>query len=220
MHKKKYITFYAMADYIQLDSLEIQALMDTFGINNISNFELMEGGAENSSFIVKKGNNNFILSICNEKSFDQVHRLAKLLCYLTQKGFPTNRIIKSTSGELVINYKEKPVILKEYLAGNVCGDINYNMLFKLGALIGKLHQIPPPEYLPKCFPYGIDSFSQVFSKFPQSDYSKWLREKSDYIRRGLSPQLPTGLVHGDIFWDNVLLYIKYRTLSDGALGKL
>jgi len=148
-----------MANYTQLTTLEIQALMDSFGVSEISNFELIQGGAENSSFMVENSNNNFVLSVYNEKSFDQVHRLAKLLRYLNEKEFPTTKIMESSSEELVINYKQKPTILKRYLNGRVCKSLNSKMLFQLGISIGKLHKIPPPEYLPRNFSYGIESFS-------------------------------------------------------------
>lgn len=193
-----------MANYTRLTSIEIKDLMDSFGISEISNFELMEGGSENSSFIVENCDNKFVLSVYNEKSFDQVRCLAKLLYYLTENDFPTTKIMESTSGELVINYKQKPTILKKYLNGEVCKNLNLKMLFQLGITIGELHKIPPSEYLPRNFPYGVESFSQVISRFPNREYSKWLKEKHGFICRGLVPQLPTGLVHGDIFWDNVL----------------
>lgn len=193
-----------MADYTKLSKQDIEALMREFVEDDIVSSKAMPGGAANSSFLVRTDVNTFILSVCNEKNFDQAQNLANLLHYLGRRCFPTTKIISSKCGERVTSYNGIPVILKEYLSGGVCGNPTSQMLFKLGTLIAQLHQISAPDYLPKRFPYGIESFSQVISAFPESEYAKWLKEKQDFIQSGFLPELPTGLIHGDIFLDNVL----------------
>ncbi len=50
----------------------------------------------------------------------------------------------------------------------------------------------------------MDFFSEVISSGPNHEYSKWLEEKYELLTATISPHLPRGLIHGDVFYDNVL----------------
>ena len=83
-------------------------------------------------------------------------------------------------------------------------ELDLNMLDQLGRTIAQLHEQPAPECLPKTFPYGMVYFPEAISDSPVPEYSDWLKEKLSYLSEKIPPGLPTGLIHGDVFNDNVL----------------
>ncbi|OVE79899.1 hypothetical protein BVY01_01295, partial [bacterium I07] len=104
-------------------------------------------------------------------------------------------------------------ILKRYFQGEVCPELDFRMLNQLGAMLARLHQIPSPEYLPKTFPYGLDYFETLPSSFSGCAFAKWLINKQDYLINTIDSRLPRGLVHGDVFYDNVLFSTNHQLMA-------
>jgi homoserine kinase type II len=182
----------------------VREISREFRAGKVRSFEPMEGGSANSSYTVCTDKGKYVLSVCDEKSSGEIQNLVELLCYLDNNYYPTTKIVKAANGDYVIRHRDKPIILKEFIEGEVCKHLNPNMLIQTGEAIARLHKIPPPSYLSKTFPYGTESFSDVTSGNLNSKYIEWLKEKKKYICAHLSPHLPKGLVHGDIFYDNML----------------
>ena len=193
-----------MANYTILSKKEIDKLIGQYDVGDVLNFSVIEGGAANSSFKVTTNKGNFVLTISDEKSYDEIKKLVRLLLHLEQQNFPTTKIVLTKKRELTTYYKKVPVILKKLIEGEVSNEIDSHKLFQLGKTVAKLHEISAPEYLPKIFQYGIDFFSELISTRVNPEYSNWLQRKKELITEKISPELPRGLIHGDIFYDNVL----------------
>ncbi len=78
------------------------------------------------------------------------------------------------------------------------------MLRQIGSSMAQLHQIPVPNYLPKFHPYGLQVFPTVIGKKLDTEYEYWLKGRLQFLKKNLPENLPQGLIHGDIFFDNVL----------------
>lgn len=193
-----------MASYTQLSADEIKVLAGFFGIHEVVSFSPLEVGAANSSLYLITPDGNYVLSVCDGKSPEDIGNLTQLLSYLEDNNFPTNRVIKSPDGSAVTSYQEKPVYLKRFIEGKVYENLNLSMLVQLGERIADLHGIPAPDYLPTAFPYGADFFSEITSSNLNPQFNKWLERKKREITPIFHFGLPRGLVHGDIFYDNVL----------------
>jgi homoserine kinase type II len=71
--------------------------------------------------------------------------------------------------------------------------------------MGRLNLIPPPDFLAREHAYGIQTFHTVLGKNNGLDYETWLAGRLAYLGRNIPPGLPRGLIHGDVFYDNVLI---------------
>jgi homoserine kinase type II len=83
-------------------------------------------------------------------------------------------------------------------------NISTEMLKQIGTSMAKLHQISAPDFLPKLHPYGVQIFSTVIDKGIDKRYESWLSEQTQFLIDKLPKNLPKGLIHGDVFFDNVL----------------
>ena len=193
-----------MAIYTQIDMEDIERIVLRYDLGRVSDFENMKGGQANSSFRLTTKAGFFILSICDEKTFGEVKQLVDLLRYLEERGFLTTRVVSASDGSLVSEHQGKPVIIKRYLEGSVPKQMQPSMLYRLGREIARLHQIEAPGGLPNRFAYGLKSFDEVIFSPANAEYRAWLKGKKAYLEQALSPDLPRGLIHGDIFYDNIL----------------
>ncbi len=192
-----------MATYTTLTQKDIQDMADNYNLKVIK-FAPIEGGNGNSSYKLTTQTDNYVLTVCDDKTLDEVAVMAKLLLLLQQHDFPCTRVISSANNDLITLFKDKPVMLKGYVEGDVFESLDSQMLVQLGAETAKLNQIPAPNYLPTEHPYGRSYFPQVISLNIDTKYESWLKKQTDDLERGISQDLPLALIHGDLFFDNLL----------------
>ena len=75
---------------------------------------------------------------------------------------------------------------------------------QVGTALAKLHEIPVPDYLPDKHSYVEITYPKFMEQEIDRNYKTWVEQRYRYIIEKLPSQLPVGLVHGDIFYDNVL----------------
>jgi homoserine kinase type II len=200
-----------MATYTQLNQNEIQKLADNYHLQ-ITEFAPLDGGNGNSSHLIKTRKNTYVLTVCDDKTIDEVFKMGQLLLLLEINNVQCNRLITTHSGDILTTYtsvkEPKAVMLKGYIEGQVIEILDEVMLFEVGKQAAKLNQITAPDYLPSNHPYGRQLFPQVIGLNIDSEYEAWLAKEIEYLQRNLSDDLPRGLIHGDLFFDNLLFDYK------------
>lgn len=192
-----------MAKYTILQIEDVLQLVGNYGLQ-LNSFQSMEGGEGNSSFLLNTQQGKFVLTVYDGKDFEDVPWLAETLVYLKKNKFFTNQVIPRLDGELVSEYSEKPVLLKPYIKGQVHRDLSEKMLHQVGVEMAKLHAVPPPDFLKDQHPYGRNLFHTVVGKGIDPKYETWLAEKDLYFAEHIPEMLPRGMIHADLFYDNVL----------------
>ena len=193
-----------MADYTQLSFEEIIDLISPYDLGAVYSAAPMKGGQANSSFELFTASGQFILSVCDEKDAQEVEYLTRVLDHLETEKFPTSRVVKTKGQDRFIMLDGKPVYVKNYIKGQVVKTLNSPKLNDLGRVLAKLHTIAPIKNMHKDFPYGLGFIKNLCSSDIQHNYIDWLRQKSGFIKQELDPEMTKGMIHGDIFWDNLL----------------
>jgi homoserine kinase type II len=194
-----------MEQYTRLDEKEMVAISARFGIPNVSSFELLSGGSENTNYLVTAKSGKYILCICEQKTEKKAKELADLLDYLAANNFNTSKIVYSVNGESVLLWKGKPIMIRVFLEGEIQKNLSPHLLKLIGKELARLHQIEAPEYLPKQLPYGKEQFAQVRKYAPNSEFDIWLVKVLKYMQPYFKMNLPQSLIHSDLFWDNIII---------------
>jgi len=193
-----------MADYTRLSHQDIIKLVARYDLGKLITVTPMEGGQANSSMKLKTGSGTFILSVCDEKGAEEVQCLTQVLAHLVSSGLPTTRPIAANSGDYVISYRDKPVYIKAYIQGDVKHHLSHTMIRDVGKTMAILHGLKPLECIPGQFPYGRSNFEEVLSGNLNHPYLEWLRDKSKDLDHFMDPEQDKAMIHGDIFWDNLI----------------
>jgi len=194
-----------VARYAQLDRSAVEGLARRFGIGAVTTFSLMDGGRENTNYYVETSSGRYVLTHFDQKSLKHTTNLAKLLVYLIDQGIRTSRVVVPPKAPIVLLHDEKPVMLKRFLDGAVPTNLTGDLLVQLGEEMARLHKIPAPSYLPKSFPYGRRYFPEVTNSGLGHPYIHWLSEKTNYLQKRIPQHLPIALIHGDVFFDNMIV---------------
>jgi len=192
-----------MATYTKIPILDLKEIAVAYGIEAL-NVTSVKGGNANSNYYIQAKKDDYILTLAEEKSLQETQKLATLLQWLAEYNFMTSKVQPSLAGEIVTQYAGKPILIKKWVQGKVYENINIDMLKQIGSTIAKLHQTPAPDFLPESHPYGLQVFLTIVDKGIDKTYESWLAEQTQFLTKNLPGNLPSGLIHGDIFFDNVL----------------
>jgi homoserine kinase type II len=191
-----------MAQYSKLQESEIREILSRYELKVIY-YAPIEGGAGNSSYFVRTTHKQYILTVFEIENF-RIVNLCKLLRLLEEYGFPTTRVQKLANGYMVTSFQGKPVLVKPYITGQMRRDLDENMVRQVGSALARLHKIPSPEFLPGQHAYGLETFPTVMERGIDPGYENWLAQRYDILLQTIPTELPRGLIHGDVFFDNVL----------------
>jgi len=192
-----------MSVYTPTSRTDQEAIMAQYGIKVVETIEI-SGGNANSNFRIESENASYMLTLMEEKSFQEVKALVQILQWLHQHKFPTTQIIPTLKGKISTQFSNLPVLVKPWISGEVIEDLSHHHLTQVGAAMAQLHTIPIPIEIPLGHPYGKTIFPKAFQKGIDTEYEAWLEKSTAKLEQQLPKGLPTGLIHGDIFYDNVL----------------
>lgn len=194
-----------MAVYTVLTKSDVDEIMSYYGISNILSFKELEGGSQNSNYVVRNFDKAFVISICEQNSDEEAINLVSVLEYLRTAKFDNSIVVRTLYKMPISRWKEKPLILKEFLEGKVLDDIPEEMIIRVGQQLGKLHKVAPLKSLPNTPSYGKAFFHEVGHYSPNSEFHKWLQKKMSYIEMYLTKDLPKSMIHSDVFSSNVII---------------
>ncbi|MGY8988441.1 MAG: phosphotransferase, partial [Flavobacteriales bacterium] len=164
-----------MEQSTELNEIEIREILAKFDIHNISSFELLSGGSENTNYLVKSENGKYVLCIFEQKTEKNAKDLAHLLKHLEINNFNTSKLMYNSDNESVIIWKDKPIIIKTFIEGKIRNDLSPHLLKLTGKELAKLHQINAPEYISDQLNYGKEKFVNVKKYSANSEFDIWLK---------------------------------------------
>lgn len=191
-----------MANYTILDEKDIEKINQHYGLT-IDSFKAIEGGQGNSSYLLKTNQGNYVLTVFDNKEWTEVVHLGKLLNHLKIHHFDTTKLLPRRDGKFVTRFQGIPVMIKPFITGSVIQHLTMRMVRRTGKRLAKLHLIAPPKYLPLSHSYD-HLFTEVIGSGIDPAYEHWISDQQRHFQQRLPEDSPMGLIHGDLFYDNVI----------------
>tara|TARA_B110000285_G_scaffold68098_1_gene78232 strand:- start:280 stop:1215 length:936 start_codon:yes stop_codon:yes gene_type:complete len=195
-----------MAHYTVINDSDVQTILSNYTVETAVSYKVLSGGSENTNYLVNTKTRSFVMTICEQKSTEEATRLAFLLEHLRESNFNSSLVIKTKNDEMISVWDKKPVMLKQFIEGDIIQDFSADLLVYLGRELARLHQVKAPHYVPQTLQYGnINRFDDVKNYAPNSSFYTWIKEKQHYIEKYIRPDLPKALIHSDVFSSNVIV---------------
>jgi homoserine kinase type II len=187
---------------------DAQRIGADFGLS-VTGIQPFAGGSVNSNFALECGAQRCFLRIYEEQARDGALAELGLVSELARAGVQTPAPLRRTNGELLGEHSGKPVAIFPWIEGEwLCQSrVTASRCRKLGAALAAVHLAG----------VEIDSIGRFAPTALGARLERIERESTDYladvghIRERLAhyvarrdPTLPQGLIHGDLFRDNVL----------------
>ena len=194
--------------YTEVTLAEASEVIKKAGFRNLLSIEKLKGGWANSNYkLILEDQTKLVLKIWNEQSQDEVNYLLNITSFLVNSGIPTPKPIVFDNEDFLIMKDGLPWTILPFVEGNWLG-CDYDSLFSLGAIQAKIHLIDPPNNLRSDFSMGGKLFEKLFLfADTNNDWNDFLLELKSSKSLSLNlDKLPRGIIHGDLFPDNVIGY--------------
>ncbi len=201
-----------MAVYTELGKSILEEIADDYGFGRIVAAAGISQGSVNSNYLLETSKGKFLLRIDEVKSEMEVKREIDLLVFLRRHSFPCPHPLQDRKGRYYRDYQNKCLSLYKYSDGRLLTPerLGLNHLENIGRTLGDLHVVG------KGYKKGIDnrfSFERIAdlylgvrNRLPNyfRKISRALDDEVEYLNHYLEGKLPKGVIHGDLFADNLL----------------
>ena len=201
-----------MAQYTTLTKKDVETILTPYGVKQIKSFNILTGGSENTNYQVQTHSKKLVVTICELKTKKNATELGLLLEHLAHSNFETSKIIRTLDNELLTSWQGKPVMVKSFVKGTIIECLPNELITLIGAQLGKLHKVAAPKYLQNHANFGKQEFCDVKIYAPNSLFDTWLSQNLEYIQPFISSKLPQGLIHADVFSNNVVVNELHDTV--------
>jgi homoserine kinase type II len=200
-----------MAVYTILDKRELNAIVEDHGLVKLIACRGIAAGSVNTHYLLETAKGKFLLKLDEVKSELEVKREIDLLLFLRKHAFPCPQPVADRKGRHYREVEGKCLSLYRYIDGQFMAPKHAAaQLEAAGRALADLHGIG------RGYKKGIDnrfSFERIADLYREvrghlpSYFKKIVRtldDEVDYLQHYLEGKLPKGIIHGDLFSDNLL----------------
>ena len=198
----------------EIDFIEKKYKIKILEIKNIDN------GILNSNFCVITKNKKYILRIYEANRTIDEEKQELILLDRIVDFIPVSIAIKNIDNEYISIFNNKKFALFEYIDGNSITKIDTHIIREIAIYLGKLHSFTKDISFEKYNRKTRINFDFYYNEIKKSEidfkFKNELLNSADKINGSDFSILPSGVIHGDIFPDNVLLdeYNNIKVIFD------
>jgi homoserine kinase type II len=213
---------------------EARELGLAYGLD-VASVQALRAGSVNSNFRVETvARERFFLRVYEEQDLAGARRELNTIAQLARLGVPTPSPVERLGGGRVAEHAGKPVGLHPWVEGEILclARITPRVTAQLGAALARVHacsaplsEIPEGRFRIQDLHARLDHVDRVDARYAAD--TAWIRQRLERYTQLLQAAgpLPQGLIHGDLFRDNVLwqqgelrALIDFESASLGRFG--
>ena len=199
-----------MAVYTKINQNEIISITKKFKLNKIIKFQGIKKGIENTNYLLKTKKNKYILTIFEKRvKKKDLPFFMKLMDKLNGYNISCPKPLKNKNGKYLTLIKKKTACIVTFVNGQDKKTLNIQNCYKIGKNIAKLHRTSKKIKLFRKNSMSISNLSPLLKsiKFKSKNISPNLQsvltQSLNKIQRDWPKKLPKGIIHGDLFIDNI-----------------
>ena len=199
-----------MAVYTKIKNEDIDSLSRDYKINKVTEFKGIKKGIENTNYLLKTSKKKYILTIFEKRvQKKDLPFFMNLMEKLNQKKFICPRPLKNKKGGHLSIIQDKPLCIVTFLKGTDKTNLNYKNCFDIGKNIAKFHKAGTRIKLYRQNSMSINKLGSLLKsiKFTSNKLAPKLKPTLNVCLKDIKNQwpkkLPSGIIHGDLFIDNI-----------------
>ena len=196
-----------MSVFTQLTTAQAAAWLEAYALGNLEALTGIAEGVQNSNFFLSTSTGDYVLTLFEEVTPEQAPFYIQLLAHLAAQGLPCPAPVANRRGELLTPLGDKPAVIVSRLAGRSEDTPNLAQCAAVGGLLAALHlaarSFPAPPRHQRDIDWCARVAVEIESRLAEND-ARLLRDELRQQRALRPDDLPRGLIHADLFRDNVL----------------
>jgi len=187
---------------------EAEWLLTLAGLPELESMSPLVGGWDNTNFLLRlKGGSEVVLKAWFANSVEEVSRVVQRHIHLDSNDIPTTVPLQLSNGCHFAERNSVAWTILPFVPGGMLG-FDEDSLRSLGEVLCRMSSIPAADCFPESYRMGFDLFDEVISLSSgmgvSDPFVEMLSSQIAGIRRDFPSDLPMGILHGDLFPDNVI----------------
>ena len=196
-----------MSVFTPVSRQQLEEFLENYNCGELVDFSGISAGIENTNFFVTTTTNRYVLTIFESLSQDELPYFLDLMAYIAERGLPSAHPVADRKGDYLRSLMAKPAALVQCLCGASIEQPEVRHCQSVGEMLGRLHVIG------QLFPHsrnndrGIEWRDEMRIKLHglmSAEDQILLDDELAFLREHQRNDLPRGVIHADLFRDNVL----------------
>ena len=206
-----------MAVITELHRSDIDHILEQYGLGAVKTFRETTHGIENSNYFLsvqqnssKSDRTEYVLTVL-ERDTENRSLVIAALKRCSEHGLPVPELVSTSDGLTIVNHHGRELLICERLPGNHVIYPTTQHCAAIGRFLARMHLILKPLAIDTTYERKLEWIKKVATECQDTlskDDSRMLRrainQVDSLLGRNEIKVMPQGIIHGDLFRDNVL----------------
>lgn len=197
-----------MSVFTTITTAELQAWLQHYNIGELIALEGISAGITNTNYFVTTTQDKYVLTIFEENTATELPFFINLMSHLAEQHIPCPLPIKNKSGVALGSLQDKPALLVSCLMGRDIEQPTVAQCAAVGQALAQLHiaglTFDADMLNQRGADWRLDTAERILPVLSENDQAL-LKTELTFIKNLDLSALPEGVIHADLFRDNVLM---------------
>ena len=196
-----------MAVFTRVTEAELNAWLKDYSVGEVLALQGVASGIENTNYFLTTSQGRFVLTLFEKLAAAELPFYLNLMDHLVRRNVPCPRPVANRHQRFLGELNGKPACIVSRLAGKSVMQAAIAHCMAVGSMLGKMHVAAQgfAETMPnaRAASWRMETAKQVMPYLSAANAYMLQQEIALHARQSLE-NLPQGLIHADLFRDNVL----------------
>jgi len=199
-----------MAVYTDVAADELAEFLGSYDIGELLSYKGIAEGVENSNFLLHTSKGAYILTLYEKRvAVDDLPYFLSLMAHLAERGVRCPQPARNRKGEVYSELAGRPTAIINFLEGVWPRRPNAAHCTGVGEALAKMHLAGRDFPMFRKNPLSVEGWRPLFDlATPRADSVQpglrdFIARELDHLETRWSTDLPSGVIHADLFPDNV-----------------
>ena len=199
-----------MAVYTKLSEGDLKFFFSKYNLGKLLNYNEIRDGIENTNYFIELEKGKFILTLYEKRVEEKdLPFFISLMKNLFDKKFPSPEPIINKNGNYISEILNKKAAVVSFLDGKEKKNLEANDCYEIGIYTAKLHLITKNLAGKRENKLSINSWREIYNKVKNDcskihhNLPKIIENNLDKIEKNWPKNIPAGIIHADLFPDNI-----------------
>ncbi len=199
-----------MAVYTEVSDDQLRQFMQSYDLGEVTSFKGIAEGIENSNYLVETTKDRYILTLYEKRvDAEDLPYFLDLLRHLADRGLSCPTPLIDLEGRYLKQLAGRPAALVTFLEGISVSRPTPDHCSKLGTALAEMHLAGSDFEQTRKNALSLEGWQNLFKHISsQADevaegLTAVIERELDFLGENWPKNLPTGIIHADLFPDNV-----------------
>lgn len=200
-----------MAVYTEVSDIDLDAFLGEYGLGKLLSYKGIAEGVENSNYLLHVEAGFYFLTLYEKRVAEgDLPFFLALMEHLALRGLNCPQPVKTRQGTVLGRLAGRPAVIVTFIEGVSSRRPSVKHCAALGGALAELHAAGADFHLTRANALSIDAWPALFESSRlradevQPGLADFVAEELAFLASAWPKDLPSGIIHADLFPDNVL----------------